>query len=308
MGFFNRFTKTKKNNSKRNIELARLSGNRVLRSNNNTRAARVPRIAPNVLGLRQNIPTPPVNTIRRGYFEPETINRKTQRRNWLAKANRKLRFGRNNLNMPNLIKRFENSLTRRRNGTISLFNNNNNDTYSTVAVAPPNESSMTEFVAAGTGLQNTRNRSASLLRENRDLITVFGTTRPTIDSLIQTLNNGFITRVFEYIRERKFIDISEIPLTREMYSFAKGIAKQATPTLMARLKIKGIMLSSSLLTKYIEDIGLSKEIWPLIVDFYKSLSAEQINELIVAIRYYACMYIHAYEERNISVGKSQYCP
>jgi hypothetical protein len=209
--------------------------------------------------------------------------------------------------MPNLIKRFENSVTRRRNGTISLFNNNNNDTYSTVAVAPPNEPSMAEFVATNTGLQNTRTRSVSLSRENRELITVFGTTRPTIDSLIRTLNNGFITRVFEYISERKFIDISDIPLTREMYSFAKGIAKQAAPTLMARLKIKGIMLSSSLLTKYIEDVGLAKEIWPLIVDFYKSLSAEQINELIVAIRYYACMYIHAYEERNISVGKSQYC-
>jgi hypothetical protein len=54
MGFFNRFTKTKKNNSNINIELARLSGNRVLRSNNNTRAARV--TATDVLGLRQNIP------------------------------------------------------------------------------------------------------------------------------------------------------------------------------------------------------------------------------------------------------------
>ncbi len=102
--------------------------------------------------------------------------------------------------------------------------------------------------------------------------------------------------------------MSYLPLTRENYSTAKSIAKNAKPGLIARGKIAFVMKSAPLIARYVEQSGLDANTFLAIKNYYDNLRGEDVNKLIEAVKYYVCQYIRAYEARNSSVGRSEHCP
>jgi hypothetical protein len=354
MGFFNRFLKTKKNNSKQRIELPPIPLNRqikreafqfglpVLNQPQETRklvfgapgaamtrplnGARIRRQSgTRKLNVNRAVNRPinvPVNITRarvplmnnnNNYIYENLTTRRAQRKKWLnmAAIQKKQLFGPSEqLGVTLNIRRLRNGIVKNANGSLVLFNNE------TVRVPPPPN--------AVTGLLNSRSNSLagtvnefnnnelnnestnSISSENRNLIAVFGRRVPLYPDIIRALNNGMFQRVFNYIMERKPINMVGVPLNREAYGKAKGIAKRNTYLL--RIAIRGLLVARGTIIGYAGDLGIDPVILSDIIDFYTSLSSSDQTQLIESIKYYICQYIRAYEAANPGTPKSGYCP